>query len=190
MVRLAGQGLDVAIFTNAFEATDVWVVHAGYAERRKALLRSGVRLFELRRSGEDGLPLARRKFLSAGSGSGGGREGPVLRSSNSTLHAKTFATDRQKLFVGSFNFDPRSMHLNTELGFVIESPALAASVADVFADHVPLMAYEVILAGDGSLNWIERGPDGEKVHAREPGTSRLQRLGIQMLSRLPIEWML
>jgi putative cardiolipin synthase len=155
---LSAQGRDVAIFTNAFEATDVWIVHAGYAERRKALLRSGVRLFEMRRPVQDGSS-GKRKFISTGSGSGGGsgsgREGPVLRSSNATLHAKTFVIDRKKLCIGSFNFDPRSLHLNTELMFVIESPALAASVADAFADHVPRIAYEVILTEDGKLNWRE-----------------------------------
>ncbi|MFA7602077.1 MAG: phospholipase D family protein [Novosphingobium sp.] len=189
---LSGQGRDVAIFTNAFEATDVWIVHAGYAERRKALLRSGVRLFELRRSEGEGAPSNGRKFISTGSGSGSGSgdEGPVLRSSNATLHAKTFAIDREKLFVGSFNFDPRSIHLNTELGFVIESPELAATISDVFAHQIPFTAYEVVLTEDDDLNWIERGPDGEKRHELEPGTSRLQRIGIWVLSHLPIEWML
>lgn len=187
---LSAQGRDVAIFTNAFEATDVWIVHAGYAERRKALLRSGVRLFEMRRSEQDGSPAARRKILSTGSGSGAGSEGPVLRSSNSTLHAKTFAIDREKLFIGSFNFDPRSMHLNTELGFVIESPALATTISDVFGKYVPVTAYEVVLTDAGHLNWIEWRPDGKKVHSTEPGTSKLQRTGIQILSHLPIEWML
>ncbi|MDE8650551.1 phospholipase D family protein [Novosphingobium album (ex Liu et al. 2023)] len=189
---LSEQGRDVAIFTNAFEATDVWIVHAGYAERRKALLRAGVRLFEMRRAEQDGAPAARRKFISTGSGSGSGTgsNGPVLRSSSATLHAKTFAIDREKLFIGSFNFDPRSLHLNTELGFVIESPVLAAAISDAFAQDIPNTAYEVILTGDGALNWIERGPDGEKRHAHEPGTNWFQRTGIRILSGLPIEWML
>ena len=190
---LSAQGRDVAIFTNAFEATDVWIVHAGYAERRKALLRSGVRLFEMRRPQQDGVS-GRRKFINTGSGSrggnSGGTEGPVLRSSNATLHAKTFAIDREKLCIGSFNFDPRSLHLNTELMFVIESPALAAGVSDAFAGHVPQIAYEVILTKDGKLNWREQGPAREKLHTTEPGTTRLQRLAIAILSRMPIEWML
>ena len=84
----------------------------------------------------------------------------------------------------------RSMHLNTELGFVIESPVLATTISDVFAKYVPATSYEVILTGDGHLNWIERGPKGETLHTEEPGTNRLQRLGIRILSYLPIEWML
>jgi len=187
---LAAEGRDVAIFTNAFEATDVWIVHAGYAEHRKALLRAGVRLFEMRRPAQDGTLWKRRKFISTGSGSSLGKEGPVLRSSNATLHAKTFVIDREKLFIGSFNFDPRSVHLNTEMGFVIESPALAAAMADAFRERVPQVAYEVILTEDGKLNWLERGGGGERVHMVEPGTSRFQRLAVRILSHMPIEWML
>lgn len=188
---LAARGVDVAIFTNSFEATDVWVVHAGYAERRKALLKAGIRLFEMR--GPDGNEDARprRKLIGAGSGSGGARgEGHVLRSSATTLHAKTFAVDDERLFIGSFNFDPRSMHLNTELGFVIESPRLATIVASRFETQIPARAYEVVLSEGNSLAWREQGADGALIHTSEPGTSALQRWGIRLLSHMPIEWLL
>jgi putative cardiolipin synthase len=45
--------------------------------------------------------------------------------SDASLHVKTFAIDRSRIFVGSFNFDPRSAGLNTEMGVVVESPRLA-----------------------------------------------------------------
>lgn len=185
---MSARGVDVAVFTNAFQSTDVWIVHAGYAERRKPLLRAGVRLFEMR--GPDRLDggRPRRSLISTGSGSGGGD--PVLRSSASMLHAKTFSVDGQRLFVGSFNFDPRSMHLNTELGFVIESPKLAANVSNAFLTDIPANAYEVILAEDGQLNWLEQTPDGVRVHSREPGTRWWQRQAITILSKMPIEWLL
>ncbi|WP_030541324.1 phospholipase D family protein [Sphingobium sp. DC-2] len=185
---LAREGRDVAIFTNAFEATDVWIVHAGYAHRRRALLEQGVRLFEMRgeRASE-----GRRKLITTGSGSGSrGKDGPVLRSAGSTLHSKTFAVDRTRLFIGSFNFDPRSMHLNTELGFLIDSPTMAAAVARAFDDAIPMRAYEVVIGEDGHLRWIERGDVGRIVHEVEPGTTRWQRGGLWLLSKLPIEWLL
>lgn len=69
---LARRGVDVAIFTNAFEASDVWVVHAGYAERRKAMLRAGIRLFEMRGPDRSEGARPRRKLIGAGSGSGSG----------------------------------------------------------------------------------------------------------------------
>ncbi|WP_238474167.1 phospholipase D family protein [Altericroceibacterium spongiae] len=192
LAATAAQGRDLAIFTNAFEATDVWIVHAGYAGRRKALLRAGVRLFEMRRPARERTAADRRKLMSTGSGSDGSgvKEGPVLRSSNATLHAKTLIIDSEKIFIGSFNFDPRSVHLNTELGFIIESPKLATYMAKGFADHVPQVAYEVILTQGGKLAWREQDTQGEKLHRTEPGTSRFQRFGITFLSHMPIEWML
>ena len=193
-VGLAREGVAVSILANAYETTDVAIVHAGYAGRRKALLRGGVRLFEMRKLG----PAAtdRRDFSLVGSGSrqGNGRgiggPGSVARSSASTLHAKTFAVDRQRMFVGSFNFDPRSMHLNTELGFVIDSPALAAALPNSFATEIPLRAYEVRLTDAGDLVWIERHRDRTIRHTVEPGTTWLQRLLVRVLSYLPIEWLL
>ena len=177
-LRLAGDGVAVSILSNAFETTDVAIVHAGYAGRRKALLRGGVRLFEMRKLG-----------MSA-KGGGIGGPGSVLRSSASTLHAKTFSVDRRRMFVGSFNFDPRSMHLNTELGFVIDSPSLAAGLPDSFATVIPLRAYEVRLTAEDDLVWIER--DGSRIirHTEEPGTTRLQRFFVRTLAHLPIEWLL
>src|SRR6266487_4099318 len=77
-------------------------------------------------------------------------------SSASSLHAKTFAVDRSRVFIGSFNFDPRSARLNTEMGFVIDSPALADAIAERFADEVPTRAYEVGLGETGALYWIDR----------------------------------
>src|SRR3546814_10881789 len=100
------------------------------------------------------------------------------------LHAKTFAVDGQRLFVGSFNFDPRSMHLNTELGFVIESPTLAADVSNVFLTDMPANAYEVVLAEDGRLNWLERTHDGVGVHTAEQGTNGRHRAAISHMSRM------
>ncbi|MFJ5428066.1 phospholipase D family protein [Pectobacterium actinidiae] len=188
-VRLARAGKDVAIFTNAFEASDVWMVHAGYAHHRKALLRAGVRLFEMRNATADGQQ-PRRRLLAAGSGTGNG-EGPVLRSSGATLHAKTFSIDRREVFVGSFNFDPRSMHLNTELGFLIRSELIAQRISDAFGSGIPRTAYEVVLSDEGELNWIEKGTDGSvHIKTNEPGTKCWQRVGIRTLSFLPIEWLL
>ena len=185
---LAGRGVEVSILTNSWTATDVAVVHAGYAGRRKALLEAGVRLYEMR-GGSDGASAPDRLLLI---GSGGGSPGSVgpLSPRATTLHAKTFAVDRRRMFVGSFNFDPRSIHLNTELGFVIESPAFATALARSFTDRIPARAYEVRLASDGALVWIERTGGGTVRHDVEPETTRLQRWSFALLSRLPIEWLL
>ncbi|MDQ2778640.1 MAG: phospholipase D-like domain-containing protein, partial [Pseudomonadota bacterium] len=117
-----------------------------------------------------------------GSGVGG--------SSAASLHAKTFAVDRDRIFVGSFNFDPRSAKLNTELGFVIESPAISAQMAGVFDDEIAQHAYEVRLEPGDRMVWIEHTEAGPVRHDHEPGTSFVKRCWVILLSGLPIEWLL
>ncbi len=170
----AKRRVKVRVLTNSFEATDVSIVHAGYARRRRALLEAGVVLYELR-----ALPGASRH---PGAGSSGG--------SAASLHAKTFSADRTHVFIGSFNFDPRSAHLNTEMGIVIRSPELARRVADAFDNAIPERAYEPRLDGAGNLYWIERRGGSQVRHATEPGTALWQRLAVRVLSLLPIEWLL
>jgi putative cardiolipin synthase len=172
----AEQGLQVEILTNSLEATDVAAVHSGYAKRRRDLLDAGVTLYELRRLGP-GIWKQRERF-SMGSSSG------------ASLHAKTFAVDDARVFVGSFNFDPRSALLNTEMGFVIDSPALARRVHDTFDQRVPYDAYRVTLAADGSLRWTEKEESGTVQYDTEPGTTAWQRFLVWLLSLLPIDSLL
>jgi putative cardiolipin synthase len=172
--RFARDGVQVSLLVNSLAATDVDAVHSGYTRRRKPLLEAGIRLFEMRPVSE--VAPARRTG--------------IFGSSASSLHAKTFAVDRQRLFVGSFNFDPRSANLNTELGFVIESPRLAGVLADGFEVGIPERAYEVHLDEEGSLFWTET-VEGETLrHDVEPETTALQRAFVVVLSLLPIESLL
>lgn len=191
---LARRGVAVSVMTNAFAATDVAIVHAGYARYRAALLAAGVRLFELCGSASAPGRAQQRKGARLGIGSSlrGSGSGSVAaaRSGASTLHAKTFTVDRERLFIGSFNLDPRSIELNTELGFVIESPALAARVADAFADAIPRHAFEVTRGPDGGLRWLERTGDQVIVHDNEPGMSPAAHAMIAVAQRLPIERLL
>src|SRR3546814_17618264 len=71
---LAARGVDVAVFTNAFQSTDVWIFHAGYAERRTPLLKAGVRLFELRVPARADAKGPRPSPPPTASGSGSGRD--------------------------------------------------------------------------------------------------------------------
>lgn len=168
---LAQSGVRVRVLTNSLAATDVSPVHAGYAKYREQLLRAGLRLFELKPNIEE----KERKDQGRGGGS-----------SDASLHAKTFGVDRSRIFVGSFNFDPRSARLNTEMGIVVESPALATRLSEAFDRDMPKVAYEVRLLPDGGLEWI----DGDLRHNSEPGAGVLKRLWIGFLSILPIEWLL
>lgn len=168
-------GMRVRILTNSLAATDVTAVHAGYAKRRKALLEAGVQLWELRPTLD--------KPTRHGSGPFG--------SSGSALHAKTFAVDGKRLFVGSFNFDPRSVNLNTELGFIIESPEMAQALSKGFEQTLPYRSYRVELDEQGELVWIQLNEDGTQLlFHTEPNASIWRRAGVGFLSILPIEWLL
>lgn len=174
-VALANRGVDIKVFTNSLEATDVPIVHAGYAKWRKPLLKAGITLYETR-------------LLSPGTERD--RRTGILGSSGSSLHAKTFSVDHSSIFIGSFNFDPRSARLNTELGFIIDSPTLAKQIDAVFANGIPENAYEVRLSEKGDLYWFENR-DGQLVrHDTEPGTRFWQRAIVTVLSWLPIDWLL
>lgn len=178
---LQQRGVRIRVLTNALASTDVAPVHAGYKKYRKALLRSGMTLYELKPSAATLEQKDRKDKTLPRAGS----------SSSSALHAKTFAIDRRRVFVGSFNFDPRSSRLNTEMGAVVDSPVLATRLADMFDTRVMYNAYEVRLAADGNnLEWIERTEEGDKVYTSEPQTGMLRRMWVNFLSILPIEGLL
>ncbi len=172
--ELARAGVKVSILTNSLEATDVPIVHAGYAKRRRKLLQASVVLYELMRTSR---VRSRRGSRLTGS-------------SGSSLHAKTFAVDSSRVFVGSFNLDPRSASLNTEMGLVIESPELAAQIATAFSEEIPGRSYRVSLEASGKLQWAEHHESGARVHTTEPGTTWWKRAGVALMALLPIDWLL
>ena len=176
LAALAKRGVTVRILTNSLAASDEKSVHSGYGKRRRDLLQAGVRLYEIKPTATKEANESRNRF---GSGSSSG------------LHAKTLAVDSRRIFVGSFNFDQRSARLNTEMGVVLSNPVLAQGLTRFFDVEVPMLAYEVRLTPDGnSLEWIERTASGEKHYDTEPETDWSTRMGVELLSILPIEWLL
>jgi putative cardiolipin synthase len=163
LVYLTGRadaGVSVSLLTNSLEATDVPAVHGGYAPYRKALLEHGVKLYELRR--QPGAP-------GTGSGPHLFRRGTFL-GSDSSLHSKAMIFDRQKAFIGSFNFDPRSVLWNTEVGVLVDSPELAEHVRNLALQGMaPALSYEAKLQ-DGQVVWTTE--DNGQLHTltREPGS--------------------
>src|SRR5690606_30676065 len=110
--------------------------------------------------------------------------------SGSSLPPKTRSVDPSHLAVGSHNFDPRSVGLNTEMGCVSDSLVLAQQIESQFNDRIPLYAYEVRLADNGRLYWLEQRNGQTLRHDTEPGTTIWQRAGVYLMSLLPIEWLL
>ena len=179
LATLARGGVRVRVLTNSFAATDVAAVHAGYAPRRRALLASGAALHEM--PAPDDKPKTARKFIGPGSKRSRAQSGR-------SLHAKVYIADRRRVYIGSANFDPRSAHINTELGFVIESPALAENMAEAF-ETAAANSYRLAL-GSGGVTWCDERDDQPTPEATEPGANALTRLLTALLSRLPIEHLL
>jgi len=173
----AERGVQVRVLTNSLAATDVSPVYAGYVKYREALLRAGVRLYELKRTARPATESEEEHRRLGGS-------------SGASLHAKTFAVDRERIFIGSFNFDPRSARLNTEIGVVVESAELAGRLSALFDSALADTAYELRLTPAGEIEWIERTAAGEVRHGTTPETGMLRRLWIGFLALLPIEWLL
>lgn len=184
LAGLVADGVRVRVLTNSLAATDVASVHAGYAKWRRKLLKAGVQIYEFHPATTHAATSPVRD--GGGSGFGGsGSRAPL------GLHAKTFAVDSARLFIGSFNFDPRSALLNTELGIVIHSPSLARQLHGEFDTLVPQMSYEVLLGPGGrGLQWIEQTPRGEVQHRDEPDASIVRRFYVSLLRLLPLDWLL
>lgn len=167
--ELISEGIRVRILTNSLSANDVSLVHAGYLNHREALLEMGVELFEYRDN-----PTQEHT------------RGHWYGSSRASLHAKTITIDDRFVFVGSFNVDPRSMYLNTEMGVLIENQAMADGFEKALGDNLINRAYEVTLV-DGKLNWRTM-IEGEEIHYDyEPETSWWTRTKTRVLSWFVIE---
>lgn len=172
---LARNGVWVRIMTNSWQATDVPTVHAGYVKYRRELLESGVELYELKRSGNEA--------------QGKAELGP-LGASGASLHAKTFTVDNSRVFIGSFNFDPRSALLNCEMGFLIDSPSIAQASSAAMTDILGARSFQPVLQ-DGDMVWRDPQPDGTiTVIKNEPDLGFFNRAMVYILNILPIEWLL
>lgn len=169
LIGLVAKGVDVAVLTNSLSATDVAAVHGGYAPYRRTLLAGGVRLFELQKAGWD-------------------NDMSLFGSRNASLHTKAFIVDGKTAFVGSFNFDPRSVSLNTEMGILFSEDVIVKMLQDLFDEETTLpMSYRLSLNEKRSIIW-EGEEDGVlQTWDREPEASARRRALAKVVSLLPIE---
>ena len=171
------RGARVVVITNSLASTDGVPVHSKYQSYRKRLLQAGVELYELKpTSGAQ----PRRRAGSVGGPSGSGGVG---------LHAKTFAFDRRIGFIGSYNLDPRSNKLNTEMGVLFDCPKLARRLPETLDRDMAQRAYRVELVGN-RLRWVTREGGREVRFDSEPEASVSKRIKVRVLSWLPIESLL
>ncbi|OBU25143.1 phospholipase D family protein [Photobacterium aquimaris] len=167
LAQAAKNGKNITIVTNSLASNDVFAVHGWYAKYRKIMLEGGVKLYEVKVEPEQ---KTKHKWLSH---------------SRTSLHAKTFILDKSKIFVGSFNFDPRSAYLNTELGVIVDSPEFSGQVYNQISDSMLKEAYRLSLDENGDIVWNDDVTG--KQYTSEPDSSMWLKMGAWAAGVLPIE---
>lgn len=168
---LRARNMEITVITNSLSSNNHAIVHSGYAPYRKPLLKMGVKIYETR---------ADRHAR--------GVERAGHRESIANLHTKAFIVDRKKLFVGSFNWDPRSVDINTELGVIIESPELATWAAEEIDEKMKYAVYELQLDEKENIQWASTDDGLEQTYyTKEPNTSWWTRFKTGFMRILPVE---
>jgi putative cardiolipin synthase len=177
-----GRGVNVRLITNSLGANNEPVAHSGYIKYRRRILEDGIDLYEAR----------------ARPGSPAGTSQPIWLSAfgNYSLHTKLYMFDGARLFVTSMNYDQRSLHINTELGLMIESPELARQAMAFFdALAQPANSYHVTLRPPGaegnsdakSVVWTTEEDQRPALYDKEPAKSDWQRFKVHLFSLLPLD---
>ncbi len=180
--NFAQDGVKIRVLTNSYKANDVPLVHAFYAKYREPLLAQGISLYEFLPTMPYTISRAERKKLFADQNID---KNAIDRSS---LHAKFMALDNQQVFIGSFNFDPRSAYLNTEIGVILESPQLATAIHQSLNQNIMNYAYKLTLNKQGQLEWQKKTEGNQRIiYKEEPQTSWWEKWGLKLISFLPIE---
>jgi len=170
LTELQDRGVQVTVLTNSLAANNHSIVHSGYAPSRKPLLQAGVRIYEVRPD-------------AAVAGVDRGTQGAAL----ATLHTKGFIVDDQALFLGSFNWDPRSVDINTELGLIMKSPELARTALRAIDSEIDNDAYEVVLNDEGKVRWVDRSGAQDVILDKEPQTGWWRRFTVGFYRILPVK---
>ncbi|CTQ52949.1 Major cardiolipin synthase ClsA [Roseibium album] len=167
---LSARGVRVRVITNSLASTNHAYVHGGYAPYRKELLKAGVELYEVRADAPEVL-------------------GEVLSGSDIklTMHSKAALFDRKRMFVGSLNFDPRSIEINTELGLIIADRRMVSKIAGSLEKGLRDYTYRVELGEDGKLTWTYSGAGLSEVLVSEPGAGIVSKTVSWITRVLPVE---
>ncbi len=151
------RGVRLRILTNSLASQDVPAVNSKYKKYRVPLLQAGVELYEF-----DDDPAIQHTVVDA----------PPNRSEFSALHAKAMVVDRQRVFIGTLNLDPRSIKINTEMGMIIDSRDFAERLATLLErDMKAANSWRVRLDEHGDLYW----ESDEGIVHRQPARSGWQR---------------
>lgn len=182
IMQFPRQNIQVRILTNSFIANDVALVHAFYQKYRVDLLKSGAKIYEFK-------PYIERKSRTWYEVMTGNVI-PKKGKNKSSLHAKFINID-DHVFIGSFNLDPRSFNLNTEVGLVVNSSDLQTQISNLLNDTLLTVAYELKLNAQDEIIWFDHRQNGEIIeYYVDPESSRFQRFMMKVAALFPIEWMM
>lgn len=166
--ELRERGVDVTVLTNSLASNNHAAVHGAYSPSRKKLLKMGVNLYELRADEDRAVNEKVQK-------------GDAL----STLHAKAFAVDGKSLFIGSFNWNQRSVNRDTESGVIIHSPEMAAQFVDGISARLPELSFKLSLNESNDLRWTIVEDGQEVVATKEPQTGFWRRFSAWIQKIVP-----
>jgi len=158
--QVKARGTRVRINTNSLASTDNLPAFSGYRNQRDKLLEMGLEIFEYKPDPEVQRLLMHRSAAAKD-------KPPVF-----ALHAKTMVVDSRTVYIGTFNFDPRSENLNTEVGVIIHNGALARAVE---------AAIEIDMQPGNSWNAASDQPDRTVPFAKRSKVRLLQLLPIKPL---------
>ncbi len=139
--RTEDRGVQIRILTNSLRSNNHLAAHSAYRGYIRRFLEHGVDLHEVRAAAAD-----RGLYMS-----------DPVDEKKLGLHAKLLLIDDDVVFVGSCNLDPRSLKINTEVGYIIRSADLNRALReDLAIDFEPRNAWKVELDGDDVI-WIGDG---------------------------------
>jgi putative cardiolipin synthase len=151
-------GVKIRLLTNSLASHDVPAVNSHYEPWRDDFIRAGVDLWEFRPD-----PAIQSAIVDV----------PPVSAGFTGLHSKCAVADRRYVFIGSMNLDPRSRAINTEMGAMIDSPALAEDLARIIERNMTgANAWHVQMDENGKLFWEN---DEEKV-TKQPARDGMQRV--------------
>lgn len=98
--------------------------------------------------------------------------------------------DDKQVFIGSFNLDPRSAKLNTEIGVLLNSTSLATAIHTTMNHDIDKYSYQLQLTPEQKIQWLRETPQFQQIYQQEPRMKWWQKAGLQFVSWLPIEGMM
>jgi len=165
--ELTDRDVESVILTNSLASHDVPAVNSHYKGWRKPILKTGAKLYELRHDA------AIQALIS---------DTPPTQAEFIGLHSKAMVVDREYVFIGSMNFDPRSALTNTEMGAFIQSPGLGNELAELIErDTLPANSWKVELDQDEKLRWT----NDEETVTSQPARSWWQRVQDVLFRAVP-----